>query len=588
MGVVNRITSKQEGKSMRNVLFSAAVFLLCTSVAFGATFSPTPLRLSAPEHIQYNFGGENLLVPVTVSGAPANITFLVFTKDKAGSISKVKNGFLGWHYVNKIDTCVYFSGPQQLAKGSGAITWNGKDQDGKIVSPGDYSYYLWGFDHVSPRVKAFKWTTPGPNVMIFEKDKDGKTLANPIVTSNNAKWTLGSDPEDNTLREVTTLPGITGWVIRGRVAYQSNDFNTLYAPVHHLDSKTGGVWKIGWVPGGKAVRDEKFEVKWNQITQYHMTAQTNGEYVFVTENNYKEKEVRAPIHIVDPVEGEYVGYLDLGDWWGSLDDFNAGAQMNGGPGISYMREGKMYLGMHGSCLKQVIDPMAFFGDPEEAVIWTNDNGDYVDDHNFEPNAKMPWVCFDFNVGPYNYTFQSDANHFAFCPTFDMGAVSFSLHAPDGTGIGYFAFAGETAAQKSGVLVCDNGSTFDGFYTSINHADSAAVLPATWFIGQDSIKGVISKEVGVKEFAPAAFTVAQNTPNPFNPTTTISFTLANAGMTTVEVFNAAGQKVDTILNANLSSGSHSVTWDATRHSAGVYFYTVKNGSFSRTMKMTLLK
>jgi flagellar hook assembly protein FlgD len=60
------------------------------------------------------------------------------------------------------------------------------------------------------------------------------------------------------------------------------------------------------------------------------------------------------------------------------------------------------------------------------------------------------------------------------------------------------------------------------------------------------------------------------------------------MTTVEVYNAAGQKVDTLLNANLSSGSHSVTWDAAKHSAGVYFYTVRSGDFSRTMKMTLLK
>jgi hypothetical protein len=93
---------------------------------------------------------------------------------------------------------------------------------------------------------------------------------------------------------------------------------------------------------------------------------------------------------------------------------------------------------------------------------------------------------------------------------------------------------------------------------------------------------------VNTTAPSAFTVAQNTPNPFNPTTTISFTLAKAGHTTVDVYNVAGQKVSTLVNGNLSAGSHSVTWNAAKFSAGVYFYTVKSGSFTRSMKMTLLK
>jgi hypothetical protein len=55
-----------------------------------------------------------------------------------------------------------------------------------------------------------------------------------------------------------------------------------------------------------------------------------------------------------------------------------------------------------------------------------------------------------------------------------------------------------------------------------------------------------------------------------------------------VYNTAGQRVDTIVNANMSAGGHSATWNASRFAAGVYFYTVKTGDFSKTMKMTLLK
>jgi hypothetical protein len=89
-------------------------------------------------------------------------------------------------------------------------------------------------------------------------------------------------------------------------------------------------------------------------------------------------------------------------------------------------------------------------------------------------------------------------------------------------------------------------------------------------------------------APKLFSVAQNVPNPFNSTTVITFTIAKAGHVTIDVFNVTGHKVDTVANASMSAGSHSVTWNASKFSAGVYFYTVKSGEFSKTMKMTLSK
>ena len=96
------------------------------------------------------------------------------------------------------------------------------------------------------------------------------------------------------------------------------------------------------------------------------------------------------------------------------------------------------------------------------------------------------------------------------------------------------------------------------------------------------------EPPVTEETPAVFSVTQNSPNPFNTTTTIALSLAKAGTVTIEIFNVAGQKVDTIMNEFMDAGSFSVMWDATDFSAGVYFYTVKSTDFSQTMKMTLLK
>jgi len=125
--------------------------------------------------------------------------------------------------------------------------------------------------------------------------------------------------------------------------------------------------------------------------------------------------------------------------------------------------------------------------------------------------------------------------------------------------------------------------------NLNSTATAKAIDSTvWYVAHDSIKGIISNQVGVADAAPAAFAVAQNTPNPFNPTTTINFSIPKAGKVTVEVFNAAGQKVDTIVNSQMTAGSHSVNWNAAKFSAGVYFCTVKSGSFSKTVKMTFLK
>ncbi len=253
-----------------------------------------------------------------------------------------------------------------------------------------------------------------------------------------------------------------------------------------------------------------------------------------------------------------------------------------------VRNGLVYLNSHTSCLQSVADPGRSFDDDDLLWVWHNTDGDYVGDHNFEEDAEKPWVCFDFNVAPYTYTFSADANHFSISPAYDMGAVSFALYAPDGTGIGYMAFAGETADVKEGAFICDTGSAYDGIYTDNNSTGDGENNSGLWFIASDSISGLISTQVGVDAAAPANFSVAQNVPNPFNPATTINFTTEVAGNISIDVFNIAGQKVDTIANEFMSAGNHALTWDASAFSAGVYFYTVKTGGFSKTMKMTLLK
>jgi len=88
--------------------------------------------------------------------------------------------------------------------------------------------------------------------------------------------------------------------------------------------------------------------------------------------------------------------------------------------------------------------------------------------------------------------------------------------------------------------------------------------------------------------PTNFKLEQNYPNPFNPSTAINFTLPAAGNTVLEVFDIQGRLVSTLVNRELFSGQHSINFDASNLSSGVYIYRLRAGDFSLTRKMTLIK
>jgi PKD repeat protein len=88
--------------------------------------------------------------------------------------------------------------------------------------------------------------------------------------------------------------------------------------------------------------------------------------------------------------------------------------------------------------------------------------------------------------------------------------------------------------------------------------------------------------------PSEYGLAQNHPNPFNPTTEITFALPQSGRVTLDVFNIAGQKVATLVDGVYPAGEFSVSWDASGYSSGIYLYRLTTGDFVQTRKMVLLK
>jgi hypothetical protein len=91
-----------------------------------------------------------------------------------------------------------------------------------------------------------------------------------------------------------------------------------------------------------------------------------------------------------------------------------------------------------------------------------------------------------------------------------------------------------------------------------------------------------------EDLPSQVSLSQNYPNPFNPTTTISFSLPQAGLTRLAVYNMQGQLVGELVNTVLTAGNHHVQFDASRLPSGIYMYRLMSGSEVVVRKMVLLK
>ncbi|MCX6175417.1 MAG: T9SS type A sorting domain-containing protein [Ignavibacteriales bacterium] len=91
-----------------------------------------------------------------------------------------------------------------------------------------------------------------------------------------------------------------------------------------------------------------------------------------------------------------------------------------------------------------------------------------------------------------------------------------------------------------------------------------------------------------EAIPTEFALYQNFPNPFNPTTNIKFALPKESSVTLKIYNVLGQEVETLVNKVMNAGYHTVDFNATKLSSGMYIYRIQAGDFVQVKKMLLMK
>ncbi len=251
------------------------------------------------------------------------------------------------------------------------------------------------------------------------------------------------------------------------------------------------------------------------------------------------------------------------------------------PGDNVLDTGGMTLG--GSTISNT---RPFVG--RWSPIDTVESGDYVLKVPYATAAVVriggPFIALGVpaSIAPRGVTGVPRMTTFNWDPS--SGATSYRLQISTGAEFRSTVFdttLTDTTTQLSGPL-----SDTTEYYWRVRGQDS---LYTSAYSAVDSFTtgtGVLSiNEVGV---IPEEFSLLQNFPNPFNPSTVIKYDLPKSQMVTLRIYNVLGQLVETLVDAQQRPGYYEVTFNGDRLASGMYFYVLRTNDFNAVHKMLLLK
>jgi len=258
------------------------------------------------------------------------------------------------------------------------------------------------------------------------------------------------------------------------------------------------------------------------------------------------------------------------------------------------------------------------GNHWEAACVTDMFGNYI--LNNLPEGDYYILAYEFASVPTYYPGVIDFQDAEFVSAIGyVTGIDFELILPESNGVyqvdGYVYDHNNQPVANANVVILDEAEVVlsyavtnsEGYYL-VNGLPSGNLTGlATKVLYQSDTEAINVTTTGTADFViipeattgapedqvtPAAVTLS-NYPNPFNPETTISFGLTEAGYTTLNIYNIAGQKIATLVQDELSAGTHSITWDGTTSNganvaSGMYFYRLQSGDYSITNKMVLMK
>jgi hypothetical protein len=171
---------------------------------------------------------------------------------------------------------------------------------------------------------------------------------------------------------------------------------------------------------------------------------------------------------------------------------------------------------------------------------------------------------------------------------------FALKYPDYGGQPYYAGVQNELTNAADFYV---KTMWFGF--SFMYIRDAAIAPGVAMVRnrimaavRDWQGGAINDNITQNE-TPAAYSLSQNFPNPFNPSTTIHYSMRSKGHLSLKIYNVAGQLLRVLVDEVKNAGAYTIVWDGcnnrgSRVASGVYFYKMETKDFSRTKKMVMLR
>ena len=202
---------------------------------------------------------------------------------------------------------------------------------------------------------------------------------------------------------------------------------------------------------------------------------------------------------------------------------------------------------------------------------------------FDANAKVDFDDFFLFADAFGNTATGDVVKFDLDNDGTVGFDDFFLFAD--------AFGTTVAGKRlaAGKPVTPSSSNLDRL---INMAQAST----DW---RTMIERLLPRELNALFYAqlesrlPQAFALAQNFPNPFNPATTISFSLPENTAVEISIYNLAGQSIKTLAASTLPAGIHQLSWDGTDEhgkavASGIYVCVLRAGKVVLYNKMTLLR
>ncbi len=205
--------------------------------------------------------------------------------------------------------------------------------------------------------------------------------------------------------------------------------------------------------------------------------------------------------------------------------------------------------------------------------------------NYPPEAYV-----DFSVNARHSTFNG---WYKYSP---VGGDTLYIHAiffKGATGVAFAQF--KAAASISSYTQFSVPMTYvsslvpDTAYVEILMIPSGTSYHAgTTFKIDDLSFGAATAVDGSSSSAPHTFALSQNFPNPFNPSTTISFSIPALSYVSLKMYDCLGKEVGTLVSEMMAAGNYSRVWNASHVPSGVYYYRLQSGSMMETKKLILIK